>query len=215
MTRGEKDMDNIEIAYQNKDITSKVLAEHFKGKTFRVYGLNVPSIRQTLPTNIPAVKANELRLDNLFELADGTLALVDYESTYDKEDKVKYLNYLAGIASRYRNEKKDCPVLRMIVIYTGDIKREQQVFTLAGILAFTDKVIDRETANFIRRAIEMTQVAQIFEEEKQQALKETSKKIVINMIKRNYPSEEIASLVPSYSQDDVDELRMEVAGEKI
>lgn len=61
----------------------------------------------------------------------------------------------------------------------------------------------------------MTQVAQIFEEEKQQALKETSKKIVINMIKRNYPSEEIASLVPSYSQDDVDELRMEVAGEKI
>lgn len=235
-------------------------------------------------------------MDNLFELADGTLALVDYESTYDKEDKVKYLNYLAGIASRCRNEKKDCPVLRMIVIHTGDIKREQvvsdydigavkmnveiaflseldaekifnrlkekvernerlsddelmefiifplsyrrkeekqeriqetvrlaariqdreqQVFTLAGILAFTDKVIDRETANFIRRAIEMTQVAQIFEEEKQQALKETSKKIVINMIKRNYSSEEIASLVSSYSQDDVEELRKEIAGEEI
>lgn len=292
---GEKDMDNAEIAYQNKDITSKVLAERFKGKTFRVYGLDVPTIRQTLPTNIPTVKANELRLDNLFELADGTLALVDYESTYDKEDKIKYLNYLAGVASRYRNDKKACPTLRMIVIYTGDIKREQvkndydigavkmnveaaflseldsekifsrlkekvernerlsddelmefiifplsyrkkeekqeriqetvklatriqdkeqQVFTLAGILAFTDKVIDRETANFIRRSIEMTQVAQIFEEEKQQALKETSKKIVINMIKRNYSSEEIASLVPSYSQDDVDELRTEVTGQR-
>lgn len=51
MTRGEKDMDNIEIAYQNKDITSKVLAEHFKGKTFRVYGLNVlPSGRHCRPT---------------------------------------------------------------------------------------------------------------------------------------------------------------------
>ncbi len=285
-------MDNTEIAYQNKDITSKVLAEHFKGKTFRVYGLNVPSIRQTLPTNIPTVKANELRLDNLFELTDGTLALVDYESTYEKEDKVKYLNYLAGIASRYRNEKKDCPTLRMIVIYTGDIKREQvvsdydigavkmnvetaflseldsekifkrlkekvernerlsddelmefiifplsyrkkeekqeriqetvklaariqdreqQVFTLAGILAFTDKVIDRETANFIRRAIEMTQVAQIFEEEKQQALRESARQMVIKMIKRNYSSEEITSLVSSYSQDDVEELRKEVA----
>ena len=54
-------MDHTQIAYQNKDITSKVLAEHFKGKTFRVYGLDVPSIRQTLPTNISTVKANFLK----------------------------------------------------------------------------------------------------------------------------------------------------------
>jgi hypothetical protein len=31
-----------EIAYQNKDITIKVLAENFKGKPFRVYGLDLP-----------------------------------------------------------------------------------------------------------------------------------------------------------------------------
>lgn len=93
--------------------------------------------------------------------------------------------------------------------------KEQQVFTLAGILAFTDKVIDRETANFIRRAIEMTQVAQIFEEEKQQALRESARQMVIKMIKRNYSSEEITSLVSSYSQDDVEELRKEIAGEEI
>ena len=249
-------MGSEEIAYQNKDITSKVLAENFKGKTFRVYGLDLPGIREVKPTNIPAVKVNELRLDNLFELEDDTVAIVDYESVYDKADKVKYLNYLAGVANRYQKEKKDCPILRMIVIYTGDIQREkvsseyqigavrirtepaflaeldadsiqrrlkdkvernemltdeelmefiilplsyrkkeekekriretvamavkiqdrsQQVFTLAGILAFTDKVIDRETANKIRRAIEMTQVAMIFEEEKQQALTQVAR----------------------------------------
>lgn len=48
-----------EIAYQNKDITSKFLAENFQGKTFRVYGLALPEIKSVLPTNIPAVKANE------------------------------------------------------------------------------------------------------------------------------------------------------------
>ena len=288
-----------EIAYQNKDITSKALADHLKGKSFRVYGLDIPEIKQVLPTNIPAVKANELRLDHLFELVDGTVAVVDYESDYEKADKIKYLGYLAGIASRYQKEKKDCPVLRMIVIYTGDISRKQvvceynigalklniepaflseldgnsiylhlkekvlkgirltdedlmefiilplsyrkkeekgrkvkevvelavhiqdrgqQVFALSGILAFTDKIIDRQTANKIRRAIEMTQVAQIFEEEKQQALREekrqtireTSRQIVIKMIRKNYSTEEIASLVPSYSQNDVEELRKEV-----
>lgn len=118
-------MKNEEIAYQNKDITSKMLAENFKGKTFRVYGLDIPEIRQALPTNIPAVKAIELRLDNLFELVDGTVAVVDYESRYKKADKLKYLNYMTEIASRYQKDKADCPVLRMIVIYTGDITREQ------------------------------------------------------------------------------------------
>ena len=113
------------IAYQNKDITSKLLAENLRGKTFRVYGLDIPEVKAVLPTNIPAVRANELRLDNLFELADGTVALVDYESDYKEEDKVKYLNYLAGIADRYKRERKHCPMLRMVVIYTGDIERRQ------------------------------------------------------------------------------------------
>ena len=243
--------DDNHVAYQNKDITSKALAEAFKGKTFRVYGLNLPEIRAVLPTNIPTVTVKELRLDNLFELADGTAAIVDYESDYKKADKIKYLNYLTGIANRYQAEKRDCPQLHMVVIYTGDITRKQvsaeynvgavkmtlepaflseldsdrifrqleskveknellededlmkfiimplsyrkkeekeekiretvtlathiqdrrqQLFTLAGILAFTDKLIDEETADRIRRMIEMTKVARIFEEEKLQAL---------------------------------------------
>lgn len=295
-------MDGIEIAYQNKDITSKVLAENFKGKTFRVYGLDLPEVRQTLPTNIPTVKANELRLDNLFELVDGSVAIVDYESEYRNDDKVKYLNYLTGIANRYLKEKRECPKLRMVVIYTGDIKREnvsceydlgavkmevecaylselnseeifhrlkrkveqnerlddeelmefiifplsyrkkeekeenirrtvelaahikdrgQQLFTLAGILAFTDKIIDHETANKIRRAIEMTQVAQIFEEEKQQALTQAAQifeeekqqaltQVVIRMIQKDYSSDEITAVVSGYTKEDVEALRKEL-----
>ncbi len=286
------DPNSTEIAYQNKDITSKMLAESFKGKTFRVYGLDLPEITRVLPTNLPAVKANELRLDNLFELADGTVAVVDYESDYDEADKIKYLNYLTGIANRYLKEKKKCPVLRMIVIYTGDIRRDQvsaeyhigairmkvetaflselhseeiyqrlkrkveqnerlddeelmefiilplsylkkedkernlhqtvelavqirdrqhQLFVLAGILTFTDKLIDKETANKIRRVIEMTQVAQIFEEEKQQAVKDTARQIVSLMIKKAYPTEEIISVVPNYSWNDVEALRNEMS----
>lgn len=293
-------MNQTEIAYQNKDITSKFLADNFKGKTFNVYGLDLPKVKQVLPTNIPTVKANELRLDNLFELADGSIALLDYESDYEKQDKVKYLNYVTGISNRYLQDKKECPIIHMVVIYTGDIDRrqvsaeydigavkmnletaflseldsrgiysqlrdkveknqmlndeelmefiilplayrtkeeklekvretvelavkiqdrKQQIFALAGILVFTDKVIDRETAGRIRRAIEMTQVAQIFEEEKQQALAQAEqtfekkqRQIVIRMIKKDYSTEEIVSLVSSYSQDDVEMLRKEIAG---
>ena len=287
------------IAYQNKDITSKLLAENFKGKTFRVYGLDIPEGKAVLPTNIPSVRANELRLDNLFELVDGTIALVDYESDYKKEDKVKYLNYLTGIANRYQQEKKVCPMLRMIVIYTGDIERRQvsdeydigavrmtlepaflseldsgglfrhlkekverneplddeelmgfiilplsyrkkeekeekiresvslaaqiqdrsqQVFALAGILAFSDKLIDMETANKIRRMIEMTKVGWIIEQEKQEAIaraeaekRQAARESVIKMIRKNYPTEEIAFIVSSFSQDEIETVRREIA----
>ena len=246
-------MPNDKIAYQNKDIVSKTLAENLKGKAFRAYGLNLPQVTQVMPTNLPTVKANELRIDNLFELEDNTVAIVDYESAYRNTDKIKYLNYLTGIANRYLRDKIPCPMLRMIVIYTGDIRRrqvsteynvgavkiriepaflselnpenifdtitykikngeclsdeelmqfiilpltyrqkkykekaiqnavelaarvqdrEQQLFVLAGILAFTDKIIDNDTANKIRRMIQMTKVAMIFEEEKQLAIKQ-------------------------------------------
>ena len=339
---GAAHMNQEGIAYQNKDITSKLLAENFKGKTFRVYGLDIPEVKAVLPTNIPSVRANELRLDNLFELADGTIALVDYESDYKKEDKVKYLNYLTGIADRYHRERKTCPMLRMIVIYTGDIERRQvsdeydigavrmtlepaflseldsggifrhlkekverneplndeelmefiilplsyrkreekeekiresislaaqiqdrnqQIFALVGILTFTDKLIDMETANKTRRMIEMTKIGWIIEQEKQEAIakleeekqqalvkaeeekrqalvkaeeekqqalvkaeeekhqapakaeaekRQAAKESVIKMIRKNYSTEEIAFIVSSFSQDDIEAVRREI-----
>jgi hypothetical protein len=38
---------------------------------------------------------------------------------------VKYLNYITGIANRYQQDKKECPIIHMVVIYTGDIERKQ------------------------------------------------------------------------------------------
>jgi len=56
------------IAYQNKDIEFKVLSEVFKEKSFAAYGLDLPKIKEVLPTNLPMVSVNELRMDNLFLL---------------------------------------------------------------------------------------------------------------------------------------------------
>lgn len=40
------------IAYQNKDIVSKIFAESLKEKSLNVYGLNVPKVVGVLPTNL-------------------------------------------------------------------------------------------------------------------------------------------------------------------
>ena len=112
------------ISYQNKDIFSKWTAEYLKDKSFAAYGLDLPRIKEVLPTNLPVIEANELRLDNIFLLEDDSVAIIDYESTYDDpRQKIKYLNYVARILERFRRDSTEAKIIRMIVIYTADIER--------------------------------------------------------------------------------------------
>lgn len=124
-----------EIAYQNKDVASKTLAEALKGKSLAVFGLPHVRIADILPTNLPAVESNELRLDNLFLLDDSSVALLDYESVFDKENFVKYINYIARVIKRYSIQKQleMLTCLRMIVIYTADVECVNTCYDLGGI----------------------------------------------------------------------------------
>lgn len=112
-----------EIAYQNKDITSKVLAEEFKGKDLKVYGLELPGIKKAEPTNFASIEANELRIDNLFTLEDDSAAIIDYESEYREENKSKYLGYATRASKRIFREQGYYPKIRIIIIYTADVDR--------------------------------------------------------------------------------------------
>ena len=118
----KKDPD-IQIAYQNKDILTKNFGERLRGKSLGVYGLNGINVVDVLPTNLPAVEANELRLDNLFLLSTGEFAIVDYESEYSEENKSKYLGYIARVERRLYNDFKEYKPLKIIVIYTADVAR--------------------------------------------------------------------------------------------
>ena len=112
---------------------SLTIPEYFVGKTFAVYGIDVPEIVRAGPTNLPAIEVNELRIDNLFELSDGSVAIVDYESEYSEANKAKYMGYIARLLKRVYNESKQYPVMRVIIIYTADVKR-----------GTTEPILDRE-----------------------------------------------------------------------
>ncbi len=244
---------NNAITYQNKDVVSKIFAENFREKSLKVYGLDVPKIKMVLPTNLPEVEANELRIDNLFLLEDDTIAILDYESRYRKKSKIKYLNYVVRVLERYKKAGTLDVKLRMIVIYTADIEPndvdssysagavrldiepaflsmidseavyerlkervesgaeltdeevmqfiilpltykgreaqkqalkttielaknvksgDQTMFILAGILVFSDKIIDKKTAIEVKEWMKMTKVAKLYEEERKRAVAE-------------------------------------------
>ena len=118
-------MEESKISWQNKDIISKAFTESLKGKSLEVYGIHVPPVEEVLPTNLPSILANELRLDDAFLLTDQSIALVDYESAYSPNDKLDYIDYVSRILRHYRREWKREIVVRMIVIYTADVRRDQ------------------------------------------------------------------------------------------
>ena len=154
----------------------------------------------------------------------------------------------------YRNRDEKEETIRTTVKLAAQIAdRSQQLFVLSGILTFTDKLIDMDTANLIRRTIMMTKVGRLIEEEKRQAvakaederrqalkekqqalkdkqaalrqaqkekkradraeamMRQAAMESVLNMLRKNYPTEEIASIVSGFSQDDIEAIRKEMA----
>lgn len=251
-------MNESAISYQNKDIVSKVFADRFKGKSLSVYGLNVPRVADVLPTNLPDFSANELKIDNLFLLEDGSIAIIDYESKYSRKNRNKYINYISRVLKRYENEGLYDVKFRMIVIYTGDVTREQvsdfydggalslqidsaflseidskevrlrledkikkglplsdeemmefiilpltykgeeaqkkaaeeavelvkqlqdeeaALFLLSGVIVFNKKKLNKNVLNNARRWLRMTDLGQLIEDEKQEAIKEAVNKV--------------------------------------
>ena len=247
------------IVYQNKDILFKILGQTYKEKSFAAYGIDLPPIRELLPTDLPKIAANEKSIDNLFLLEYGTYAIVDYESVYKKANKIKYLNYIARVMEKYFKEDETFN-LRLIVIYTSDVQsaeptletdcftlrteqaflshidgeaafdeiqgklqsgipladddlmrlvilpltvpgsegkqemlekvvdlaeqitdEEQRIFTLSGVIVASDKFINREYLDQIRRRISMTQLGQLYEKEK---IEYANQKVRENDLKR-------------------------------
>ena len=249
------------IAYQNKDILFKILGQTYKEKSFAAYGIDLPPIKELLPTSLPKISANEKDIDNLFLLEDGSYAIVDYESEFKKLNKIKYLNYIARVMEKYYKEDETFN-LRLIVIYTGDVKSaepiyetncftlrmeqaflshidgetafesisqkllsgipledddlmklvilpltmpgiegkqkmlekvvdlagqvtdsRQQIFILSGVIVASDKFINREYLEQIRRRINMTQLGQLYEKEKIEYANKKNRELTVEMAK--------------------------------
>lgn len=145
------------IAYQNKDILFKILGQTYKEKSFAAYGIDLPPIRELLPTNLPKISANTKDIDNLFLLEDGTYTIVDYEAEFKKLNKIKYLNYITRVMEKYYKENENFD-LRLIVIYTGDVKSAEPTFETKCLTLRTEQAflshIDGEAAfNMIQQKI--------------------------------------------------------------
>ena len=62
---------------------------------------------------------------------------------------------------------------------------KQQIFILSGVIVASDKFINREYLEQIRRRINMTQLGQLYEKEKIEYANRKTREMALKMLKRN------------------------------
>jgi hypothetical protein len=121
------------IVHANKDILFKVLSQLYQDKSLAVYGLDIPKIKRVLPTNYPAVTANEYRGDGAFLLEGDILYLQEYESTVEDECFLKYNRYICLALEQLRTEGIKPQKAIIGVIYTGDVIDAPAVYDIDAL----------------------------------------------------------------------------------
>lgn len=227
------------ITYQNKDVVSKIFGENLKEKSLAVYGVNIPKIKEVLPTNLPVIEANEMRLDigclqftveevflselNGTEIEDTLTDKIRSTGILNEEEQMQFV--ILPLIYAGKKEKQEC--IRRCFELAKEIKfPEMQIFLLSGLLVFTDKVIEQEDSESIRRWIKMTKVGRLFEEEKLEALrklekekeqekkeaikeakretaKQTAKQTACRMLKGGIPIAEIQKFITNLSYEEI------------
>ncbi|MFP3670760.1 transcriptional regulator, partial [Priestia sp. SIMBA_032] len=83
-------------------------------KGLEAYGLKgYPRIKELLLNEFSRVRADQRRSDTLFEMEDGSILMLEYESnTRFLENHLKYMDYANQIMYRYYNKRKELPDIR-------------------------------------------------------------------------------------------------------
>ena len=163
---------SVKVAYQNKDISSKFLASMHGDAFAKALGIDMPAVIRNEPTELPSIEVNTMMMDNLFLLEDGSYVIIDYESKYSEENKVKYLNYIARLVKLLYNQDKQIPVIHIIVIYTADITKDMTtpmvdiggarvVLTEVFILDWNTEAILQKISNYVRTNQPLSEEEQI------------------------------------------------------
>ena len=128
------------ITHSNKDVLFKVLSHNYENKSLAAYGLDLPRIKRLLPGSYPAVTATETHADCPFLLEDGSLLLLEYESSARTDDFLKYAGYVANALKRLRREGIAVTRVIIAVIYTGDIKSAASEYDIGALRIRVEQV---------------------------------------------------------------------------
>lgn len=169
------------VDYESEDkLKNRIKYVNYIGRVMEKYqkeGFGVPNIRMIVIYTGDVEKANSvletecitLRMEQVFVSKLPTEEI--YQTVSHKLDKKKplteqELTQLTILPLAEKGKENKQRRIKQVVELAKQIENEdEQTFVLTGLLVSSDKFIDREYAEIIRRCLGMTKVFQIIEEE--------------------------------------------------
>jgi hypothetical protein len=153
-----------------------------------------------LKLNIMQVFLSKLDTDELY--ADLKRKVEDKEKLTDED----VMRFIILPLTEKTAEKKQALIENTISLAKEITDEKQQLFIIAGILVASDKFIDKNYSKMMTEWISMTKVAQLFEEEKIEAVNEATSNIFYSLAKEMLMDNEDVVKVMKYSKLPKDEI---------
>jgi len=127
---------NIEVkrSRQSKDILNKYTSALFKDMTLEFFGVKTAKIKEMISGELPAVEVSVLRTDCIFLLEDDTYQHLEFETSYNKENLVRFAKYDLYL---YERDKRK---ISTTIIYSAEVKNADRSLEI-GSLAYTPNVV--------------------------------------------------------------------------
>lgn len=111
----------------NEDIAQKAFTMQFSEGTIPLEGLEFDTlpVKEVLSTGIQNIETTDDEADCLFRLVDGSLLHIEFQSTYDKWDVVRFAQYHLHFYNTHKKELEKLDLkekIKTVVIYTKKVE---------------------------------------------------------------------------------------------
>ncbi len=103
------------LSQHSMDIVFKLEAEQLGGALARRFGIDLPPVVSYFPTDLPVADVHLEQLDAVFELADGSLLHLEFQTVHRRETLTRFLLYDAYLCGRFDR------MIHTVVIYGADV----------------------------------------------------------------------------------------------
>lgn len=107
---------NYKISKKSKDIIQKYVAGVFKDISLNFYGIKTAKVKELINVELPIIDINDNSTDFVFLLQDNTYLHLEFQTSYNKNDLIRFQTYDLRLFAR--DEKK----IYTIVVYASNVK---------------------------------------------------------------------------------------------
>ena len=108
-------MPTYRLSQHSMDVIFKLEAQQLGAALARRFGIDLPRIVRYFPTDLPVADVHLEQLDSVFELADGSLLHLEFQTEHRREALTRFLIYDALLYERFERH------IHTVVIYGANI----------------------------------------------------------------------------------------------